>query len=137
MVRHGFVNEGSEPLGPEFDVVVYATPLDAPGEFGGESTSQTFRFSSDYVMRGPTDRCGPTYRSSTGPVTCEWFVHDFPEGLPEGRWALWAFWEAPCSAWVEYGFVESCSDPNESVSLFASGVDSAFEASDIVWEPIR
>jgi hypothetical protein len=126
IVRHGFINDGPDPLGPEFDVVVYITPLDIPGEFGGTPTDKTVRYTSDYVLRGTTDRCGPTYTSTTGPVTCEWFVHEFGEGLPVGRHAMWAFWEAPCSAWVEYGFVESCNDPDETMSLFSSGVDSPF-----------
>jgi hypothetical protein len=126
IVRHGFINDGPDPLGPEFDVVVYITPLDVPGEFGGTPTGQTVRYASDYVLRGTTDRCGPTYTSLTERVTCEWFVHEFDEGLPVGRHAMWAFWEAPCSAWVEYGFVESCNDPDEVMSLFSSGVDSPF-----------
>jgi hypothetical protein len=126
IVRHGFINDGPDPLGPEFDVVVYITPLDMPGEFGGDPTGETVRYTSDYVLRGTTDRCGPTYTSLDEPVTCEWFVHEFDEGLPVGRHAMWAFWEAPCSAWVEYGFIESCDRPGEVMSLFSSGVDSPF-----------
>jgi hypothetical protein len=36
-------------------------------------------------------------------------------------------WEAPCSAWVDYGLTESCANPNEIVSFFSSGVDSPFD----------
>ncbi len=125
-VRHGFVNNGEEPLGEGFDVVIYVLPMDAPGEFGGEAIAETFRYTSDYVVRGTSEQCGPTYRSQEEPVTCEWFVHEFNDGLPEGRHALWAVWEAPCSAWVEYGFTDSCADPSEVMSLFSSGFDSPF-----------
>jgi hypothetical protein len=125
-VRHGFINNGDEPLGDGFDVVIYVLPMDEPGEFGGESIGDAFRYTSDYVVRGTSEQCGPTYRSQEGPVTCEWFVHEFNDGLPEGRHALWAVWEAPCSAWVDYGFTDSCADPNEVMSLFSSGFDSPF-----------
>jgi len=67
-------------------------------------------------------------------VNCEWFVHEFPEGLPVGRHALWAFWEAPCSAWLDYGFTDSCEDPNEVTSRFASGVDSPWESGEVIWD---
>ena len=125
-VRHGFVNNSDEPLGEGFNVVIYVTPLDEPGEFGGGSIGETRRYTSDYVLRGTSDQCGPTYGSQTGPETCEWFVHEFNDGLPEGRHALWAEWEAPCSAWVDYGYTEACTDPNEVISLFSSGFDSPF-----------
>ena len=146
-VRHGFVNEGSEPLGAGFDVALYVFSIDEsfeetepdaidesfeetePGrstEDGAVAATQTSRYTSDFVLRGEAEHCGPTYKSQTGPVTCEWFVHDFPEGLPQGRWAIWAVWEAPCSAWVDYGLTESCANPNEIVSFFSSGVDSPF-----------
>jgi hypothetical protein len=124
-VRHGFINNSDQPLGDGFDVVVYITPMDdAPSEFGGVPTGATVRYTSDYVLQGTSDQCGPTYKSQTEPVTCEWFVHDFPDGLPEGRYALWAVWEAPCWAWVDLGFTDTCSDPNAVMSLFSSGVDS-------------
>lgn len=125
-VRHGFVNNGEEPLGVGFDVVIYVTALDMPGESGGRSVGETYRYTSDYVIQGSSEACGPTYRTQTGAETCEWFVHEFAEGLPEGRHALWAVWEAPCSAWVDYGFANSCADPSEVMSLFSSGFDSPF-----------
>ena len=131
-VRHGFVNEGPEPLGPEFDVVIYIIPTgDTPGEerLGGEPIERglTYRFSSDYVIRDISDKCGPTFDTQTEPVTCEWFVHDFPNGLPEGRYDLWAVWQAPCRAWVELGFTDHCADPVQVISLFSSGVNSPVE----------
>ena len=125
-VRHGFVNDGEEPLGEGFDVVVYVTEIDEVGEFGGGAVGETFRYTSDYVIRGEAETCGPSYRTQTGPVTCEWFVHEFEDGLPVGRHALGVMWEAPCSAWVDYGFTESCADPDQTLTLFTSGVDSAF-----------
>lgn len=121
-VRQGFVNDTSEPLGQGFDVSLYAFEMDENREFVGVTT----RYTSDYVVQGVTEQCGPTYRDQTGPVTCEWFVHEFPDGLPEGRFALWAVWEAPCSAWIDLGFTDSCADPSEVVSFFSSGVDSPF-----------
>lgn len=126
-VRHGFINNNDEPLGEGFDVAIYVTALDSPGEFGGQHIAETFRYTSDYVVRGTSEACGPTYRTQTGPETCEWFVHEFKDGLPEGRHALWAVWEAPCSAWRDYGFTDSCDDPNEIISLFSSGFDSPFD----------
>ena len=78
------------------------------------------------MPRGTSDQCGPTYRTQTGPETCEWFVHDFPEGLPAGRFAIWAVWEAPCRAWVGLGIAESCVVPNRVVSLFSSGFDAPY-----------
>lgn len=125
-VRHGFVNEGDAPLGPGFDVVLYVTALDQPGKYEGQQSGATYRYTSDYVIRETSEACGPTYRSQQGPVTCEVFVHEFEDGLPEGRHALWAVWEAPCSAWVDYGFTESCTNPDEVLGLFTSGFDSPF-----------
>lgn len=127
-VRHGFVNDGPEPLGAGFDLVLYMTPMSGgPSEGVGTGRAATIRYTSDYVLRGTTDRCGPTYRSQTGPVTCEWFVHDFPDGLAAGRWAMWAMWEAPCRAWVDLGFTDGCTDPDEVLSMFSSGVDSPID----------
>jgi hypothetical protein len=125
-VRHGFLNNSGEPLGDGFDVVIYATALDEPGEFGGQPTGVTYRYTSDYVLQGTADECGPTYGAQAGPETCEWFVHEFNNGLPEGRHALWVMWEAPCSAWLDYGFTDSCTDPNETMSLFSSGFDAPY-----------
>lgn len=125
-VRHGFVNDGPNALGEGFDVVLYTFPMDEPGEMDGPALGSTTRYTSDYVIRGETESCGPGYRIQDSSVTCEWFVHDFPDGLPDGRHALWAFWEAPCSAWRDLGFVGSCADPDEVLSLFSSGVDSPF-----------
>ena len=125
-VRHGFVNESDGPLGDGFDVVVYATALDEPGEAGGHAVGATYRYTSDYVIAGTSDACGPTYRDQDGPASCEWFVHEFNDGLPEGRNALWAVWEAPCSAWIDYGFTDSCVDPDEVMSMFSSGFDAPY-----------
>ncbi len=129
-VRHGFVNESEESLGADFDVVLYAYEYD-----GVRPDGPVRRYSSDYVLRGSTDQCGPTYRGQSAPVTCEWFVHEFPDGLPSGRHALWAIWEAPCSAWSAYGFVDSCDDPDEIRALFASGVDSPWGPGPVEWDP--
>jgi hypothetical protein len=126
-VRHGFVNNNDEPLGDGYDVTLYVTELDQPGEFGGIGVTNTYRYTSDYVVRGTSEACGPTYRTQTESETCDWFVHDFEQGLPAGRHAIWAVWEAPCSAWVDHGFTDSCDDPNEILSLFSSGFDAPYE----------
>jgi hypothetical protein len=123
-VREGFPVFGDESLGDGFGVVLYVTQIDIAGEFGGVPTGATVRYTADYVIRGETDACGPGYESQTDIVTCEWFVHEFPNGLPAGRYAIWAVWEAPCWAWVEYGLAEGCSDPAEVMSLFDSGFDA-------------
>ena len=118
-VREGFINNASQPLGEGFSVVLYVTRL-------GDVVEPTYRYTSDYVLRGMTDRCGPTYRTQSGIETCEWFVHDFPDGLPEGRFAIWAVWEAPCEAWIDLGFGDSCTEPDRVISLFASGFDAPY-----------
>lgn len=117
-VREGFPTDGQHPLGDDFDLVLYATRIDEP--------SPTYRYEADYRLLGTSERCGPIYRTQQEAVPCEWFVHDFPDGLPEGRWALWAFWEAPCRAWLDYGFTAACDDPNAISSRFSSGFDSPF-----------
>jgi hypothetical protein len=122
-VREGFINNREEPLGAGFDVVLYVTRLD------GGPDEPTYRYTSDYVLRGTSDQCGPTYGTQTGPETCEWFVHDFPEGLPEGRFAIWAVWEAPCRAWIDLGLRASCQDADEVISLFSSGFDAPYSRS--------
>lgn len=128
-VREGFVNDGHEPLGSGFDVILYVTQV---------PDGATYRYTSDYVLKGMSDRCGPTYESQEGPETCEWFVHDFPDGLPEGRFAIWAMWEAPCRAWIEFGFASECRDPDEVISLFSSGFDAPFtQAEPRFTEPFR
>ncbi len=121
-VREGFINNGPEPLGDGFDVVLYVTGMN-----GGQET--TYRYTSDYVVRGTSERCGPTYETQTGPATCEWFVHDFAEGLPEGRFAIWAVWEAPCRAWLDLALTDTCADPDEVISLFSSGFDAPYTGS--------
>ena len=122
-VREGFINRRDEPLGEGFDVVLYVTRTDR------ELDVPIYRYASDYVLRGKSDRCGPTYKTQKASATCEWFVHDFPKGLPEGRFAIWAVWEAPCRAWIDLGLAESCQDPDEVISLFSSSVDAPYHQS--------
>ncbi len=119
-VREGFINNDPAPLGEGFAVVLYVARL-------GDGDGRTYRYTADYVLRGASDRCGPTYRTQSATETCEWFVHDFPDGLPEGRFAIWAVWEAPCRAWVELGMADSCADPDAAISLFASGFDAPYD----------
>jgi hypothetical protein len=122
-VREGFIINSADPLGAGFDVVLYVTRLE------GGPDGRTYRYTSDYVLRGTSDRCGPLYKTQRRPETCEWFVHDFPDGLPEGRWAIWAVWEAPCRAWVDLGLTDACRDPDEVLSLFSSGFDAPYRQS--------
>lgn len=118
-IRHGFVNETSEPLGPGFDLAIYIfSEVDEPNE--PHSFGPTKRYTTDYIVRGESDACGPNHATQDGPVTCEWFVHDFPDGLPAGRWVIWGVWEAPCTAWEDLGMTE-CTDLDEVMSLFSSG----------------
>ena len=118
-VREGFINGRKEPLGEGFDLVLYVQHTDAVD-------APIYRYTADFVLRGKSDRCGPTYKTQQAPATCEWFVHDFPEGLPEGRNSIWAVWEAPCSAWVDLGLADLCEDPERVVSMFSSTVDAPY-----------
>lgn len=134
-IRHGFINSSSEPLGEGFNLAVFVSrqfpdESDPPevteaGEAGFEMW-RVYKFTADYVLRGASDRCGPAFESQTGPETCEWFVHDFPDGLPAGRFSLWAIWEAPCSEWLDLGITASCEDPAEVISKASATVNSPF-----------
>jgi hypothetical protein len=127
-VRHGFISESETPLGKGFSVVLYITLYDEVDEpaSGSFVVGETYKFTPDYVLRGLAGQCGPTYNSQTGPVTCEWFVHDFPQGLPFGRYEVVAVWEAPCSAWIDMGLTTTCEDPSEVLSMFSSEADSGW-----------
>lgn len=121
-IRHGFVNNGSEALGPGFDLAVYIfSEVDEPDQ--PHSIGPTQRYTTDYTVQGEGDACGPSNATEADTVSCEWFVHDFPDGLPEGRWVVWAVWEAPCQAWEDLEITE-CTDPDEVISLFSSGGSS-------------
>jgi hypothetical protein len=134
-VRHGFINSASEPLGEGFNLALYVSRQPAAGfdppevteaATAGFELGEVYQFTSDYVLRGSSDRCGPTFESQTSSETCEWFVHDFSDGLPAGRFTMWAIWEAPCSAWLELGLAESCEDPDQVISKFSSTVNAPF-----------
>jgi hypothetical protein len=126
-IRQGFVNRGDEPLGDGFDLVVSITRLDGPEtEDGAFALDQTYRFHTDYVLSGMSVKCGPGYWDQTDPQPCEWYVHDFPDGLPPGRYEIWVEWQAPCSAWLDLGLAAVCDDPDEVSSLFASSVNMPF-----------
>jgi len=127
-IRPGFINETGIPLGAGFDVALYVTEEDQPTKFGGVTRGDTTRYTSDYVTTGQTNRCGPNFETQTGPVTCESYVHEFPDGLPEGDFVVWAVWEAPCSAWIDLGYTNFCADPDEVVSFFAAGGELNIEA---------
>lgn len=133
IVRQGFENDGDQPLGEGFDVEVFITRWEGPDLGRGVfELGVTYRFVSDYVVRTTADLCGPNYLQQTGSVECEWFVHEFDEGLPEGRYDLWAKWMAPCSAWLELGLVGSCVNHDEVISAFSSSVNSPFGQDDSI-----
>jgi hypothetical protein len=143
-LRHGFINEASEPLGEGFNVALYISRTetldqdDPPEVIGADEAGfepgVVYQYTPDYVLRAASDRCGPTFDSQTISHPCEWFVYDFPDGLPAGRFTLWAVWEAPCSAWLELGFVETCEDPAQVISKFSSEVNSPFGNDPLVYE---
>jgi len=133
-IRNGFMNSSGEPLGEGFDLAVYVSRqpgysdeshLDEADEAGFE-LGEVYKFTSEYVLQGSSDRCGPTFESQTSSEICEWFVHDFPDGLPLGRFTIWAIWEAPCSAWSDLGLPEICDDPDQVISKFSSTVNAPF-----------
>ena len=123
-IRHGFVNENSEPLSDAFDLEVFVTRQEGPDLAGSYELGQTHRSSTDYVLQVTTDKCGPGYWEQTEASTCEQLVHEFPDGLPPGRYDIWVGWSAPCSAWQDLGFVDTCSDPEQVSVNFSSAVNS-------------
>jgi TIR domain len=125
-IRHGFVASG--PVGdtaPEGKSVDVYLRRDAGPELEDDAfpLGRWFLYLPDYVVRETTDRCGPGYRDQTEPVACDVYVHDFPDGLPPGRYTFFVDWLAPCSDW--FG-ATICDDPDEVVSLFDSQVESPF-----------
>ncbi len=125
-IRHGFPATGpAEEVGPPgVTLRVYVRRTDgpelAPGVF---PLGQWFRYMPDYVVREASDRCGPGYQHQTEPVDCDSYVHDFPDGLPPGRYSFFVEWRAPCQMWVE---ASVCDQPSNIISLFDSQVDSPF-----------
>lgn len=128
-IRHGFVNnEGIYPddglARPGFELQVYVTRLIGPPlEEGVFEIDQTYRFATDYMVQEFTKLCGPEYLTETEPQPCDLLVHDFPEGLPPGRYDIWVEWHAPCEAW---GVAEVCRAPSEDMTLFSSAVNAPF-----------
>ena len=94
-----------------------------PNEEGLFEIGRTYRFTSDYLVRETAERCGPRYQSQIEPQPCDLFVHEFPDGLPPGRYHFWIEWRAPCSAWA---IADVCDDPDQPLSLFASQASMPF-----------
>jgi hypothetical protein len=127
LVRHGFPNSGDEPLGEGYGVDVYITRRNGPKQGDGVfELGQTYKYTSDYVIHGTAKECGPLYEEQSSPVECEWFVHDFLDGIPTGRYDLWAVWLAPCSYWLDIGLTASCARGEEVMSFFSASVNSPF-----------
>jgi hypothetical protein len=128
-IRHGFINPEETPLPtgsafepPGYDLRVFVTRRAGPElRDGSYPIDQTYRFHVDYLIREDSSRCGPDYATQAEPQPCDLFVHDFPDGLPPGRYDFWVEWHAPCAAWVG---AEICPSPTQPVSLFAATVDS-------------
>ncbi len=140
-IRHGFVNTSEAPLltdspRPDYDVEVFVTRLDGPPtDDGSFAIGVPYRFTSDYLVREEAARCGPWYRTQTGPQPCDRFVHEFPNGLPAGLYDFWIEWRAPCEAWTT---TRLCRTPEEVLTLFASSVrmmfaSEGFHDSDVSW----
>jgi hypothetical protein len=126
-VRHGFPSSGDEPLGEGYGIDVYITRRNGPNLGDGVfELGQTYKYTSDYVIHGTANECGPLYREQPSPVDCEWFVHDFPDGIPAGRHDLWAVWLAPCRYWLDIGLTASCARGEEVMSFFSASVNSPF-----------
>ena len=104
---------------------------------GAFDLGQPYRFDTDYVLRGTAAKCGPGDREQTEPQTCEWFVHDFAEGIPAGRYDFWTGWYVPCSAWLDLGLVESCTNPDEVTWEFHGSVNTPIFGEDYTegWFP--
>ena len=127
-IRHGFVNDSDTPHGssfpPDFDVEIFVTRTEGPElEDGDFEIGQTYRFTSDYLVREIADECGPGYQTQTRPEPCDRFVHDFPNGLPPGRYLFWVEWRAPCSEWI---IANVCDNPDTLLSLFAASANVPF-----------
>jgi hypothetical protein len=127
-IREGFVNNREEPLGaafpPDYDFQVFITRRQGPPLDGGAFAIDTpYRYTADFLVRESSDRCGPAFLDQTEPLPCDEFVHDFPEGLPPGRYQLWVEWQAPCSAWTT---VDVCDEDDTPLTLFAARADIAF-----------
>jgi len=126
-VRQGFINDTGTPLGEDFNVIVYAARRDGPDLGDGVfEIGQPYRLDASYLLRGTTSKCGPGYWEQTGTYECEWIVYELPEGLPQGRYDIWAGWYAPCSTWLDLGIVDTCDSPTEVSSQFAGAVNMPF-----------
>ena len=133
-IRHGFVNVEEAPIvpsstiGPGYDVRVFVTRRHGP-ELGDGifEIDQPYLFHADYMIRERSERCGPAYATQTEPQPCDVFVHEFPEGLPPGRYDIWVQWWAPCSEWV---VADACPSPSQLVSLFNSNINHPFHHDD-------
>jgi uncharacterized membrane protein len=132
-IRHGFVNEDEAPLpldrpgNPGYDLRVFVTRVVGPAlPDGSFPLNQTFRFHVDYRVREISDQCGTEYAlgERTDPQPCEMFVHDFPEGLPPGRYDFWVDWRAPCLVWL--GDEDLCSGITVPLDLVNSQVNIPF-----------
>jgi hypothetical protein len=129
-IRHGFINAEEVPLvaesalAPGYDVRLFVTRRQGPElSDGAFAIDRTYRFQSDYMIRETSSRCGPGYATQTEPQPCDVFVHDFPDGLPPGRYDFWVEWHAPCADWAG---AEICPSPTRVLSLFNATVDSPF-----------
>ncbi|MBU1493306.1 MAG: hypothetical protein KJ956_04995 [Actinobacteria bacterium] len=126
-IRQGFGIGGEDLLGDGYDIAVLVTRRAGPVlDDGSFVLGRTYRFHTDFLVGGVGVRCGPADWDRTDPQSCVWFVHDFPDGLPPGRYDIWVEWQAPCAAWLDLGLTDVCYDPDEVAVLFASSVSMPF-----------
>jgi type II secretory pathway pseudopilin PulG len=131
-IRHGFVHGDQllPPDGPDYpgyDLRVFVTRRAGPPLADGSfPIDQTLRFHTDYRVREISEECGTAFAlgERTGPQPCEMFVHEFPDGLPPGRYDFWVEWRAPCRAWL--GDQEVCRGLTVPLDLVVSQVNMAF-----------
>jgi hypothetical protein len=122
-IRHGFVEIEGSP-GSFYDLQVFVVRVSGPElPTGAYELHRTYRLASDYLVIETTDRCGPDFENQSGPQTCTRFVHEFPDGLPPGRYAIWVEWHAPCAAWT---VGDVCERPAQIINLFNSSAVLAF-----------
>lgn len=124
-IRHGFAADASaETPARDATVRVYIRRDEGPElEDQSFSIGRWYRFSADNVIRETADRCGPGYQFQLEQQLCDTYVHDFPDGLPPGRYTFFVEWRAPCKYWVA---ADVCDRPDQTLSMFDSQLQSPF-----------
>ncbi len=123
-IRHGFPNPAGDSFGERrargWIVNLYVTRRSGP-DTGTFPEGQTQLLRANAELTELSDDCGPA--GSGEPTTCNRWVFEFPQGMPEGRFDFSVEWVAPCASWFE---TDVCPAPNRPVSFFASAISLAF-----------